>query len=123
MAMKKSTNDKLARIIKQRSVIRGNEREIITAQGGFKTRKSAWIIDMRATLLHPDALNIIAEEFWNIYKDKYPFQVCGLEIGAIPLVTAIVMHSQMTGKPVNGFIVRKERKKNRFSQSDRGSHH
>ena len=39
-----------------------------------------------------------------------PFQVGGMEAAAIPLLSAILMKSLSRGTPVNGFIVRKERK-------------
>ncbi len=39
-----------------------------------------------------------------------PFQVGGMEAAAIPLLSAIIMKSVSRGTPVNGFIIRKERK-------------
>ena len=73
--------------------------------------KMQWLFDFRAVLLKPEILNAYAEIFWEKYKDRYPFQVCGLEITAVPLVAAIVMKSQEKGCPVNGFFIRKSRKK------------
>jgi outer membrane protein assembly factor BamB/orotate phosphoribosyltransferase len=40
-----------------------------------------------------------------------PFQVGGIEVAAIPLVTSVVMKSVQLGKSVNGFFIRKSRKK------------
>ena len=40
----------------------------------------------------------------------YPFQIGGLEMGVIPLISAITLEGMRRGTPVNGFIVRKERK-------------
>ncbi|MEI9973716.1 MAG: hypothetical protein WDO73_17700 [Ignavibacteriota bacterium] len=39
-----------------------------------------------------------------------PFQVGGMEAAAIPLLSAILLKSLARGTPVNGFIIRKERK-------------
>src|SRR6185436_914631 len=40
-----------------------------------------------------------------------PFQVGGMETAGIPLVAAIVMKSLERGTPVNGFYIRKSRKR------------
>lgn len=72
---------------------------------------SSWIFDFRALLLQPEWLNAYAELFWETYKDKYPFQVCGMETAGIPLVAAIVMKGVERGAPVNGLYVRKSRKR------------
>lgn len=72
---------------------------------------SRWIFDFRAVMLQPRWLNFFAETFWETYKDKYPFQVAGLETAGIPLVAAIVMKSIEKGRPVNGFFIRKSRKR------------
>ena len=70
-----------------------------------------WIFDFRRSVLNPEHIDLIAEIFWEKYESQYPFQVCGLEVAAIPFVTAIVMKSVQRGKPVNGFFIRKSRKK------------
>ncbi|MCF7843923.1 PQQ-binding-like beta-propeller repeat protein [Candidatus Gracilibacteria bacterium] len=70
-----------------------------------------WLIDFRKILLTPEILNIYTELFFEKYKDQYPFQVCGLEVAAVPLVSAIVMKSVEMKMPVNSFFIRKSRKK------------
>lgn len=84
------------------------EAERISLMGG---EKMSWLFDFRAVMLKPEILNAYAEIFWEKHKDAYPFQVCGLEVAAVPLVAAIVMKSQEKGLPVNGFFIRKSRKK------------
>jgi eukaryotic-like serine/threonine-protein kinase len=66
-----------------------------------------WIIDSREIILDKDKIDIIAKEFTEILK-KYPevTHIGGLEITAVPIISAIVMHSGL-----KGFIVRKERKR------------
>ena len=73
--------------------------------------RSNWIFDFRALILQPHWLDRYAEIFWERYEKKYPFQVCGMETAGIPLVAAIVMKSFARGKPVNGFYIRKSRKR------------
>jgi outer membrane protein assembly factor BamB/adenine/guanine phosphoribosyltransferase-like PRPP-binding protein len=71
----------------------------------------AWLFDFRALMLQPKWLNRYAEIFWQRYAGKLPFQVAGLETAGIPLVSAIVMKSVERGTPVNGFYIRKSRKR------------
>ena len=56
------------------------------------------------------SLDATAELFWEECAGRMPFQVGGMEAAAIPLLSAILMKSVSRGTPVNGFIVRKERK-------------
>ncbi|MBK03846.1 MAG: hypothetical protein CL920_28875 [Deltaproteobacteria bacterium] len=77
------------------------------ARSGGSTR---WLIDLRRLFLRSDTLDCITDVFWDIHEEKMPFQVGGLEVGAIPLVTAIVMKAAQRGINVNSFLVRKERK-------------
>ena len=70
-----------------------------------------FLFDFRKILLNPQYLDLIAETLWSTLEKEYPFQICGLESAAIPLVTAIVMKSIEKNKPVNGFYIRKSRKK------------
>ena len=77
---------------------------------GKKAGENDWMLDFRNIFLNPEALELIVEIFWNIHEKDYPFQVGGQEAAAIPLVTAIVFHSQKIGRPVNGFFIRKGRK-------------
>ncbi|HUO50664.1 MAG TPA: PQQ-binding-like beta-propeller repeat protein [Candidatus Paceibacterota bacterium] len=74
-------------------------------------RRADWIFDFRALMLQPQWLNRYAEIFWEIYADRYPFQVGGVETAGIPLVAAIVMKGVERGTPVNGFYIRKSRKR------------
>jgi outer membrane protein assembly factor BamB/adenine/guanine phosphoribosyltransferase-like PRPP-binding protein len=71
----------------------------------------AWLFDLRTLVFQPEFIDLYADVFLDTYKDKHPFQVCGLETAAIPLVAAIVIKSMVRGTPVNGFFIRKSRKK------------
>lgn len=70
-----------------------------------------WLFDFRAVMLRSEILDAYAEIFFDRYRERYPFQVCGLEMAAVPLVTAIVMKFQERHMPLNGFFIRKSRKK------------
>ena len=70
-----------------------------------------WIFDFRNIFLESEYIDLIAEIFWELHKDEYPFQVGGQEVSSIPLITAIVVKGAGRNTPVNGFFIRKSRKK------------
>lgn len=70
-----------------------------------------WLFDFRNAVLEPEWLNAYADIFWEKYKNRYPFQVGSIETAGIALVAAIVMKGKERGTPVNGFFIRKSRKK------------
>ena len=73
--------------------------------------RASWIFDFRALMLQAKWLDRYADIFWERYQHKLPFQVGGVESAGIPLVSAIVMKSIQRGHPVNGFYLRKSRKR------------
>lgn len=74
-------------------------------------RDSEWLFDFRRVTLEPYFIDALAEEFWERFEKEYPLQVGGVEVAAVPIVSAIVMKSVQKGKAVNGFFIRKSRKK------------
>ncbi len=74
------------------------------------SNNSNWIFDFRNAFLKPQYLDIFAKFFWQEMGSLYPFQVWGLEMGVIPLLSAITLEWLKRWTPVNAFIVRKERK-------------
>jgi len=99
---------KLKEIIKRDVLVTAQDQKIVSSHGS----DSKWLFDFRKILLKPECLDLIAEIFWKRFKDQYPFQVGGQETAAIPLISAIVMKGLTLGTPVNGFYLRKSRKKN-----------
>ncbi|MBP7060738.1 MAG: PQQ-binding-like beta-propeller repeat protein [Candidatus Moranbacteria bacterium] len=77
----------------------------------FVPETANWIMDFRRICLDPEFLDVYTDIFFERFKDRYPFQVGGMEVAAIPLVAAIIMKMRERGKPVNGFFIRKSRKK------------
>jgi outer membrane protein assembly factor BamB len=96
----------LQTIIAKKSLIWDEKARILAPDG---TRQN-WLFDLRKTFLDPIGLEIAAEQFWELFSDRLPFQIGGLELGALPLVTAIQMQGLRRGISINGFIVRRERK-------------
>jgi len=105
--MKKEKLNKLKQTIQDEVFVTKDNTTIYSRNGSL----SNWLFDFRAILLQPEYLDLLAELFWEKFEHKYPFQVGGLEVAGIPLISAIVMKSVQKGKPVNGFFIRKSRKK------------
>jgi len=84
--------------------------KIIIRRSGSGTLQN-WLFDLRALMTKSDDIDLLATVFWDRMEDRWPFQIGGLEVGAIPLVTAIVMKGRERGFKVNSFVVRKSRKK------------
>lgn len=69
-------------------------------------RTSDIYFDMKMAMFDPDTINLIADAILREVKAKRAFQVGGLEMGAVPIVGAVVCKS-FNSYPVRGFIVRK----------------
>lgn len=82
--------------------------------------RGGWIFDFRRVLLTYEWLDAYAELFWDKYKNHYPFQVGSIEAAGIALVAAIVAKGKVRGTPVNGFFIRKSRKKDGLMRSIEG---
>ncbi len=102
-----SARDLLRTAIQHRGILRGETQRLL-APNGVQQR---WLLDLRQVLLQAETLAAAADLFWEICEDQLPFQVGGMEMAAVPLVTAILLRSVTRGTPVDGFIVRRERKR------------
>ncbi|MCH2189023.1 hypothetical protein MK079_04310, partial [Candidatus Gracilibacteria bacterium] len=82
---------------------------------------STWILDFRSGCMNGTILEKFASFFWDTYESQFPFQVGGIETGAIPLISAILIEGTKRGKNVNGFYVRKQRKETGLGNIIEGS--
>ena len=104
-----SFSEKLAEFkeaIAGKALIFGDQEKIFTPDG----RSCRFIFDIRKVMLLPEALDLVSDLFWDIYRGEYPFQVGGQESAAIPIIAAIIMKGKERGMGVSGFYTRKERK-------------
>jgi outer membrane protein assembly factor BamB/orotate phosphoribosyltransferase len=99
---------KLLKIIKKGAIVYPSKELMISANSFNQTR---WVLDIRKIILNSKALDLVADIFWDIFEKNYPFQVGGQELSAIPLISAIVLKGNERNKEINGFIIRKSRKK------------
>ncbi|MFQ5694386.1 MAG: orotate phosphoribosyltransferase [Terriglobia bacterium] len=100
-----SARQRLKELLRERSLKRG---QFELSSG----RKSDYYLDARLTTLHPEGavatgraiLELLAQE--KIQAEA----IGGMALGADPIVSAVVTLSQLEGKPVAGFLVRKRAK-------------
>lgn len=80
------------------------------SEAGGKSER--WIIDFKSQALNRGFLEEFARSFWDSIQGEFPgpIQVGGMESGAIPLVTGVSVFSPEERR-VNGFFIRKSRKK------------
>lgn len=73
-------------------------------------RKSSFYFDMKPTMLHPDGISLIAQLVYDRLKNIEVNLVGGLEMGAVPLITPVMIEAAVRGQNISGFIVRKKPK-------------
>lgn len=100
--------DYLARLrqrLREKSLFRGE----VTLSSG---KKSNYYLDCRLTTLDPEGSVLIGHAILELLAQKgiRADAIGGMSIGADPIVSAVVTMSSLEGRPVRGFLVRKERK-------------
>lgn len=73
-------------------------------------KKSSYYINSKKVLFHGEAVALLGELIYEATRDLDIQAIGGLEIGAIPMATAAVLHYQQAGKTLEGFFVRKQAK-------------
>ena len=95
---------RLIEIVKARSFSAG--REIKLASG----RTSSFYFNMKPTMLDPEGAALIGELVLARIEGLGAQSIGGLEMGAVPLATAVAVVSHKAGKPLPAFFVRKQAK-------------
>lgn len=103
--------------IADKSVVRKEAGHIIIGSNG---QKQSWLMDLRATLMNVEMLDLLCDLFWDRFEQKLPFQFGGMEVAAIPFVVGLMMKASQRGLKTNGFIIRKERKNTGLAKSIEG---
>src|SRR5207302_4787912 len=73
-------------------------------------KKSSYYINSKKVLFHGEAIALLGELLFEATRELDIQAIGGLEIGAIPMATAAVLHYQRAGKTLEGFFVRKQAK-------------
>ncbi len=108
---------KLLEHLRRHAVRRAGDATLLSPKG----QPIRWLVDLKGALLLDRALDDVATLFWREFARRLPFQVGGMEVAAVPIMTAIVMKGIQLGHDINGFIVRKERKKYGMCRSIEGA--
>lgn len=95
---------RLIEIVKQRSFQSG--REVTLASG----KTSTYYFNMKPTMLHPEGGHLIASLILDSLEGVDADMVGGLEMGAVPIASAIAAVSYTRGWPLAAFFVRKQAK-------------
>ena len=90
-------------LIRTRSFGRGR---IMLASG----RESDYYIDMRPTTMHPAGATCVGELIADALEGLTVDFVGGLEMGAVPIATAVAVASHARGRDIGAFFVRKKPK-------------
>jgi orotate phosphoribosyltransferase len=73
-------------------------------------RKSNYLFQLRQTTMLPEGAHLLGDVIVDFMKAHDLSCVGGLAVGAIPMVSAILVLSHAKGAPVDAFFVRKEAK-------------
>jgi orotate phosphoribosyltransferase len=94
---------RLLEIIKAKSLLLGEFKLVSGAVSNY-------YLDMKPTTFDPEGATLIAEIICGMLADDADVDsIGGLELGAVPIVAAVCAES-FKHRPVNGFVVRKEKK-------------
>jgi orotate phosphoribosyltransferase len=92
--------DRLLALLHAQALISGRQTRLASG------RTSALYFDMKVPMFEPEAINLIAEEILAVLRHLGANSIGGLELGAVPIISAVVCRS-FPDYPVTGFLVRK----------------
>jgi orotate phosphoribosyltransferase len=95
---------RLIEIVKARSFQSGVEVKLASG------RTSTYYFNMKPTMLHPEGAYLIASLILENIEGVAADLVGGLEMGAVPIASAVAAVSQAKGRPIGAFFVRKQAK-------------
>jgi orotate phosphoribosyltransferase len=72
--------------------------------------ESTYYFDIKKAVFDPETIDLIATAILDRLKDEDFDFLGGMEVGAIPLIAAVVLKSFKEGRPISGFFVRKKLK-------------
>lgn len=100
-----SAREQLKQVLREKSLFRG----AFTLASG---KTSDYYLDCRLTTLDPEGALLTGRAILELLREKgiEADAIGGLTLGADPVVVAVAVVSQMEGRPLPAFIVRKEKK-------------
>lgn len=97
--------ERLRRLIAEKALVKGEAESFLLASGNV----SHFFFDMKMVALDPEGANLIADLVLEALGSGNYDHVGGPELGAIPIVAAVVSKS-LARRPISGFFVRKQPK-------------
>jgi orotate phosphoribosyltransferase len=104
MADTQAARSRLVEIVKRRSFSTGSDVTLVSG------RSSNFYFDMKPTMLDPEGAHLIGELVLDALAGADVDLVGGLEMGAVPLATAVAVASWARGRPLPAVFVRKQAK-------------
>ena len=119
----KEMKDRLIEIVLEKSFQYAEKPIFKLVSGGV----SNFYFNCKPTMLDPEGKELIGRLIFAQIKDLEVSGIGGLELGSVPISSAVSLISQVEGKPIKEFIVRKEKKdhgvpakvEGEFSQGER----
>jgi orotate phosphoribosyltransferase len=102
--MTTAARSRLIEIVKARSFSTGGETRLASG------RSTNFYFDMKPSMLHPESAHLIATLILEALQGSAVDYIGGLEMGAVPLATAVCVLSHGRGRPIGAFFVRKQAK-------------
>jgi orotate phosphoribosyltransferase len=102
----KEMKDRLIEIVLEKSFQYAEEPIFKLVSGGV----SNFYFNCKPTMLAPEGKELIGRLVFAAIKDLQVSGIGGLELGSVPISSAVSLISQIEGKPIKEFIVRKEKK-------------
>jgi orotate phosphoribosyltransferase len=95
---------RLIEIVRERSFSSGGEIKLVSG------RTSSFYFNMKPTMLDAEGAHLIAILILEALEGAAVDLIGGLEMGAVPLATAVAVASHAKGRPLQAFFVRKQAK-------------
>ena len=102
----KGIKDRLMEIILEKSFQYSAEPIFKLVSGGV----SNFYFNCKPTMLDPEGKELIGRLIFSTIRDLQVTGIGGLELGSVPISSAVSLISQLEGQPIKEFIVRKEKK-------------
>ena len=102
----KGMKDRLMEIILAKSFQYSEEPTFKLVSGGV----SNFYFNCKPTMLDPEGKELIGRLIFSTIRDLEVAGIGGLELGSVPISSAVSLISQLEGQPIKEFIVRKEKK-------------
>jgi orotate phosphoribosyltransferase len=98
--------DRLMEIILAKSFQYSEEPTFKLVSGGV----SNFYFNCKPTMLDPEGKELIGRLIFSRIRELQVAGIGGLELGSVPISSAVSLISQLEGQPIKEFIVRKEKK-------------